>query len=454
MLNKKFILLSIMLCCSSILSVNAETLSDLEFPKPPAYRVGISEIPENQYVQAKQERDNIERINKIGENKESSNTDITYADLSIKKLSKEIAQELEFDESEMVADLSLLWQGAAMQSDTINFALYKLANPDADKPDSKSIKKVLTTIASMSTLVGASMANPVFAGSSLIGGNILNIMSQDTKALNYKYTRVTDADMIILIRKIEDLQQNAVNLYYDYMSAKKQLDLVSKLVQDRKNKFELAQKNNAQRELVVITDAYYRTALDKLRSAKSEFYSRRAALEQFVGKETFAQFESELMARESGEKPATKPSPETESEYSETIKNVENYTNNLTQETEKSQVSEQNNTEENTEASQDMTPQATSKDEIPQNDIIPADDEISKNGGEIVEVAEDVKDTNGDSLYIAPLAPMNTNFKETKFPKPIKRDNDLLPLDEIKPPELDFSGNYSGPAPEIRGLSL
>ena len=35
----------------------------------------------------------------------------------------------------------LLWQGAATQSDTINFALYKLANPDADKPDSKSIKK-------------------------------------------------------------------------------------------------------------------------------------------------------------------------------------------------------------------------------------------------------------------------------------------------------------------------
>lgn len=450
-----------MLCSSSILSVNAETLSDLEFPKPPAYRVGISEIPENQYVQAKQERDNLEKINKMGENKDSSNADITYADLSIKKLSKEIAQELEFDESEMVADLSLLWQGAAMQSDTINFALYKLANPDADKPDSKSIKKVLTTIASMSTLVGASMANPVFAGSSLIGGNILNIMSQDTKALNYKYTRVTDADMIILIRKIEDLQQNAVNLYYDYMSAKKQLDLVSKLVQDRKNKFELAQKNNAQRELVVITDAYYRTALDKLRSAKSEFYSRRAALEQFVGKETFAQFESELMARESGEKPAktNNASSENEAEYSETIKNVENFTKNLNSEPETQnttpQIPEQNNTEENTETSQDTTQQATSENEILPNDIIPADDEISKNGGEIVEVAEDVKDTNGDSLYIAPLAPIDTNFKETtKFQKSIQKDKDLLPLDEIKPPELDFNRNYSGTAPEIRGLSL
>ncbi len=56
-------------------------------------------------------------------------------------MSKEVAQDLEFDERDMVSDLSLLWQGAATQSDTINFALYKLANPDADKPDSKSIKK-------------------------------------------------------------------------------------------------------------------------------------------------------------------------------------------------------------------------------------------------------------------------------------------------------------------------
>ena len=109
-------------------------------------------------------------------------------------------------------------------------------------PDGKSIKKVLTTIASMSTLVGASMANPMLAGSSLIGGNILNIMSQDTKALNYKYTRVNDADMIILIRKIEDLQQNAINLYYGLHVRKKQLELANKLVDDRQRKFELAQK--------------------------------------------------------------------------------------------------------------------------------------------------------------------------------------------------------------------
>ena len=328
MLNKNFIFLTIAFLLSNVNCANAEnlTLKDLEFPKPPAYRVGLSEVPETQFIQAKQEKPTLEKTYaQIGDNRESAITDMTYADLSISKLSKEIGKELEFEENDMVSDLTLLWQGAATQSDTINFALYKLANPDADKPDSKSIKKVLTTIASMSTLVGASMASPVFAGSSLIGGNILNIMSQDTKALNYKYTRVNDADMIILIRKIEDLQQNAVNLYYDYMSAKKQLEMTTKLVEERQRKFELAQKNNAPRELVVITDAYYRTAIDKQRTAKSDFFSKRAALEQFVGNETFVQFEKELEARENG----TQEEQVENKEYKETIQNVENYTQNL-----------------------------------------------------------------------------------------------------------------------------
>ena len=335
MLNNRILLLSFILCLSGI-SVNAETLSDVQYPKAPAYRVGISSTPENQYVQAKQVKPKLEKTYaKIDDSIDSGVADLTYADLSIKRLSKEVAQDLEMDEQDMISDLSLLWQGAAMQSDTINFALYKLANPDADKPDPKSIKNVLKTIASMSTLVGASMGSPIFAGSSLIGGNILGIMSQDTKALNYKYTKVTDADMIILIRKIEDLQQNAVNLYYDYMSAKKQLEMTTKLVEDRQKKFELAQQNNAPRELVVITDAYYRTAIDKQRTAKSEFFSKRAALEQFVGNETFVQFENDLEARERGEKPSkTADSSNTSKEdnsptYADAIQNVENYTNSL-----------------------------------------------------------------------------------------------------------------------------
>lgn len=280
-------------------SVFAIEYNDINFPKDPAYRLGTSDSPEKLFIQAEVQPVKKEYAEKDTSIEHSPN-DLTYADLSLKRMSSEIASELGLEEKEMISDLSLLWRGAATQSDTINFALYKLANPDADKPDEKSIKKVLTTIASMSTMVGAGMGNPILATGSLIGGNVLGIMSQDTKALNYKYTKVTDADMIILVRKIEDLQQRAVDLYYDYMTSRKQLEMIDKLVKQRKKNYDLAQ--DASREIILITDAYYRTSLDMQSKAKSDFYAKRAALEQFVGNEVFMQFEKELAVREKSEK--------------------------------------------------------------------------------------------------------------------------------------------------------
>ena len=213
--------------------------------------------------------------------------------------SGEVAKELGYDEKTMMGDLSLLWRGAASKSDTIAFALYKLANPDEDKPNEKSVKNVLTTIASMSTLVGAGMGNPLLATGSMLGGNILGIMSQDTKAMNYKYTRVTDADMIILVRKIEELQQTTVNLYYNYMTARKMLGLLDKVVVQRKKNYDMAQDES--REVIMITDAYYRSAMDAQSKARSDYMAKRAALEQFVGNETFVEFEKILAERDKEE---------------------------------------------------------------------------------------------------------------------------------------------------------
>lgn len=470
--NKIMLLCAVVFCMSGYAAVNAETLAELEYPKAPFYRVGISELPEKQYIQAVQKKVKLEKTYaKIDDSLESNVMDMTYADLSIKRLSKEIAQDLEFEEQDMIADLSLLWQGAAMQSDTINFALYKLANPDADKPDSKSVKKVLTTIASMSTLVGASMANPLLAGSSLIGGNILNIMSQDTKALNYKYTRVTDADMIILIRKIEDLQQNAVNLYYDYMSAKKQLEMTTKLVEERQRKFELAQQNNAQRELIVITDAYYRMSIDRQRTAKSEFFAKRAALEQFVGNETFVQFEAELAARENGEKTKNTPKAETESQsapepaYSQTIENVENYTKNL---------KETENQASGSENGESIGENLESKDKTLQENVL---NDVSSNNGQsgiktkfhekfskkekktknIEDSAQDFKTdyeqeenalskekSKGINFFKKKqndaLLPLESELSEEEKFESKKEHLKLEPLDEIKAPDLKKDG--------------
>ncbi len=294
MIKNSIILISVLLLGSTAFALEYK---DIKSPKDHAYRLGTSDSPENIYVEAETvKKEYVEKDKSI----EHSPDDLTYADLSLKRMSSEIAAELDMEEKEMISDLTLLWRGAATQSDTINFALYKLANPDADKPDEKSVKKVLATIANMSTMVGAGMGNPILATGSLIGSNVLGIMSQDTKALNYKYTKVTDADMIILVRKIEDLQQRAVNLYYDYMTARKQLEMIEKLVKQRKKNYELAQ--NASREIILIVDAYYRTALDMQTKARSDFLAKRAALEQFVGNEVFVQFEKEVSAREKSEK--------------------------------------------------------------------------------------------------------------------------------------------------------
>ncbi|MBO6087352.1 hypothetical protein J6P92_03280 [bacterium] len=273
----------------------ALTYDDFNEPKPQAYRTGLSEIPEKEYTEAKaQNLLHQEYVKK--EVKQFNSNDLTYADLSIKQISREVSADLELEQDDLIGDLSLLWQGAASQSDTINFAIYKLANPDEDKPDEKSVKKVLSTIAGMSTLLGAGMGNPVVAASSLIGGNVLGIMSQDTKALNYKYTKVNDADMIILVRKVEDLQQRAVDLYYDYMISRKKLKMMDDIVKERRKNYQISQ--NMTRELILISDAYYRTALDNQMQAKSDFLAKRASLEQFVGNEVFKQFEDELKKRE------------------------------------------------------------------------------------------------------------------------------------------------------------
>lgn len=291
---KQYLIITLFLL--SVIQTPAVELTDIITPMPPAYRVGLSDEPEKKYVEANFSDKSVEKALITRDTSKSDISELTYADLSIKQMSKEISQDLLLSEKEMLGDLSMLWQGAASQSDTINFALYKLANPDADKPDEKSVKKVLSTIASMSTLIGAGMGNPIMAAGSLIGGNVLGIMSQDTKALNYKYTRVTDTDMIILVRKIEDLQQQTVDLYYNYMMSYKKLKMINKIVDERRRNYNSAQKFS--REIIVISDAYYRTALDNQAKAKSDFFTQRAALEQFVGHDVFVKFEDEIKARD------------------------------------------------------------------------------------------------------------------------------------------------------------
>lgn len=270
----------------------ALSLDDVNSAQNPFYRLGTTDTPE---MEADFEVQPVVQpaIKKDVTVQDKQN--ITYADLSIKKIATEISKSIEIDYNDMQADLSLLWQGAATRSDTIKFAIYKLSNPDKDKPDQSAVKKVLSTIAGMSTLIGAGTGNPVLASAALIGGNTLGIMSQDTKALNYKYSQVTDADMIILVRKVEELQQKVVDNYYDYLTARQLYDMTTEMVEKCHNNYLAAQKMS--NEVILMTDTFYREALDEQQKARGSFFEKRSRLEQLVGNEVFRQFEESIDKR-------------------------------------------------------------------------------------------------------------------------------------------------------------
>lgn len=288
-------LFAIILSCLTLQSsvLGALSLEDLNSPKEMFYRLGTTDSPE-----LKVDFDIQPTIQPTVQKEVTVKDDqnITYADLSIKKMAMEVSKSIDVDYNEMQSDLSLLWQGAAQNSDTIKFAIYKLSNPDKDKPDSGAVKKVLTTIAGMSTFVGAGMGNPVLASAALIGGNTLGIMSTDTKALNYKYTQVTDADMIILVRKVEDLQQKVVDMYYDYMTARDLYNMTTDMVARCYQNYQEAQ--NLSKEVVLITDTFYREALDEQQKARGNFFEKRSRLEQLVGNDIFREFENGIDKRE------------------------------------------------------------------------------------------------------------------------------------------------------------
>lgn len=288
----KLSLILLLLMYSSILSSYAIDLDDVNSPKDFMYRLGTTDTPEVKFNYEVQPTIRPVLQKEITVKDEQN---LTYADLSIKKMSTEVSKSIEIDYDDMQSDLSLLWQGAATRSDTIKFAIYKLSNPDKDKPDSGAVKKVLTTIAGMSTFVGAGTGNPVLASAALIGGNTLGIMSQDTKALNYKYTQVTDADMIILVRKVEELQQKVVDMYYDYLSARELYNMTSDMVTKSYINYKAAQ--NLSKPIVLITDTFYREALDKQQQARGSFFEKRSRLEQLVGNEVFREFEKNIDSR-------------------------------------------------------------------------------------------------------------------------------------------------------------
>lgn len=271
------------------LNANATTLDELALPKDPAYRVGTGDAIEKPYKEIDLTEEQVASYDK------EYIKNMTYADSTLKDISIEISKLLETEKPCMLEDVQILWAGAATKSETIKFALYKLSNPEKDKPDQNIIKKIIRPLASFSTIAGAGFMNPLAATTAMMSGSLINSMSFNDKDLNYKFSKVNDADMIILIRKVDELQKRMLSEYFDYMAAYNLLLMSCDNLNKRYTNFQLAKSDK--NENLLIADAYYRVAMDKKAQLELDFLAKRAALEQLVGPEALGQFEKRLKER-------------------------------------------------------------------------------------------------------------------------------------------------------------
>jgi hypothetical protein len=169
--------------------------------------------------------------------------------------------------------------------------MYKLSNPDEDKPDDNMLKKIVKPLASFSTIAGTAFAaNPFLASGALMGGNLMGVLASDDKQLNYKFTKVTDADMVILVRKIDELQKRLLLLYVDYKTKQEIYDMALKNVEKREIICEEMQDKS--KEEIILADVYYRNAQNFANKAKHDYAASRTILKQLVGERALLQIEN------------------------------------------------------------------------------------------------------------------------------------------------------------------
>lgn len=218
-----------------------------------------------------------------------------YSEVSYKKISDEVGAELSEDRDAMLGDLNILWQSAVQHSETVTFAIYKLSNPNGEPVNSSAVKKILTPITNFAAVVGSSTSNPIAGTSALFGGGLLDSIMSDDSLINNKLSKVTDADLVLLVQKIDDLQQKLIKVYMDYISAIERLNSMDKIVSNRYKQYTEAQKMPV--ETAAVADVFYREAIDKQNQARQDLMVARTTLEQMVGAEAVISVDNKIKER-------------------------------------------------------------------------------------------------------------------------------------------------------------
>jgi len=110
---------------------------------------------------------------------------------------------------------------------------------------------------------------------------------KDDKEINYQFSKISDTDMVLLIRKIDQLQKRMLDLYIDFKSKEKMLHLAAEDLDKKELNYQNHQ--NSTKEELMLADMYYREAKTTHEKSQDEFLIAKTILENLVGLEAVKQ---------------------------------------------------------------------------------------------------------------------------------------------------------------------
>lgn len=182
-----------------------------------------------------------------------------------------------------VEDLELLWQATVDNNNIIKFAMKKLSIPPEQQRYHSSLmaKSVSALISGASFVPSLFGANYMLQSASYATGRLAN--NYLSKNNNPQEIPLTDTELIELAGMIEALQDQVINLYYNYKMSLSQIkDTRQRLVIYNQN-YAKAIKNNNKMEIVVSSGMYDDLLFEEYQQMR-EARKYQLELERLAGK--------------------------------------------------------------------------------------------------------------------------------------------------------------------------
>jgi len=208
---------------------------------------------------------------------------------TIKEEDQIINNEVRDNEAEAFSSIGMLWSAAVEHNQTIRYTIEKLSRRDATgKPVANDgvSKRLLQSLVNLGGVAGT-----VWTGTpaSLIGSNMIqNAMSGNPQET--ALSRVTDADMVILAKEVDNLQTRLITLYYNYLNTKEKLKMTqdANAVVEQSYKHAMLKADPSQKAIQPLMNSMLESAAQNENLAKQALQSAESELSILVGPEAIA----------------------------------------------------------------------------------------------------------------------------------------------------------------------